>query len=181
MGVQNEKSCVSYPFVNPYLGGSHPRRSHTARRRLYYPDIAILFWDFYNPTGTWTANGAISGDGNLDGVLKHFGAGWPHGIGFQTAHVIEVISDDNGTITISTNASGFEWTTDYDEEIYGEYCAAGSDAYDEYFIGDGNWVILSGTGAYENLHGQGKATLLGCVDWDAFIMDTTGIYDGQMH
>ncbi len=139
------------------------------------------FWDFYNPTGTWTANGAISGDGNLDGVLKHFGAGWPHGIGFQTAHVIEVISDDNGTITISTNASGFEWTTDYDEEIYGEYCAAGSDAYDEYFIGDGNWVILSGTGAYENLHGQGKATLLGCVDWDAFIMDTTGIYDGQMH
>jgi len=138
------------------------------------------FLDFGNPTGTWVSEGMIASDGQLEDILKHFGAGWPPGVGFKTAHVIEVISDDNGTITISTNAK-FEWPEAYDAAIFGDYCPANSDDYDEFYIGTGSWVILSGTGAYENLHGQGSATLLGCVDWDGLFMDVGGIYDGQAH
>ncbi len=138
------------------------------------------FLDFGNPTGTWHSEGVIASDGQLEDILKHFGAGWPPGVGFKTAHIIEVISDANGTITIGTNAN-FEWPNAYDEDVFGDYCPANSDDYDEFFIGAGRWVILSGTGAYEDLHGQGTATVLGCVDWDALTMDTAGIYDGQAH
>jgi len=136
------------------------------------------FLDFGNPTGTWYSEGAITSSGDLDSVPKHFGAGWPHGIGFQTAHVVEVISDENGSITISTNAHGFEFTPDYDSAIHGEDCTEG---YGEYYHGTGNWVILAGTGDYAKLHGQGKATLQGCVNWGALIMTTTGNYDGRVH
>lgn len=150
-------------------------------------DVAIRlksqysFLDFGNPTGTWYSEGMIASAGQLDGILKHLGAGWPPGVGFKTAHVIEVISDENGTITIRTNAN-FEWPEAYDPDIFGDYCtSANSDDYDEFFIGTGRWVILSGTGAYENLHGEGSATILGCVDWDGLFMDVGGNYDGQAH
>jgi hypothetical protein len=137
------------------------------------------FQDFGNPTGTWHSEGAIStSNGNLDIVPVHFGAGWPHGKGFETAHATEVISDDSGSMTIRSQGHGFEFTPTYDEGIYGDFCA---DEYDEYFYGTGNWVILSGTGEYENLHGQGSATMLGCVDWGNGTMTTIGIYNGQVH
>ena len=124
------------------------------------------FSDFGNPTGTWSSEGLIESEGDLFDILGHFGAGWPPGKGFQTTHLIEVYSDDSGTMTILSQGTGFEWTYD------GPY---------EHFEGSGNWVFLSGTGAYENLRGQGTFDVIGDVDWGAGTMVIGATYSGQAH
>lgn len=125
------------------------------------------FLDFSNPTGTWTSTGAIASNGELTAVPVHFGAGSPPGVGFQTAHLTEVISDAYGSITIRSQTHGYEWAFD------GPY---------EHFEGTGRWVILSGTGAYEDLHGQGKvSSVIGDVDWTALTMNIVATYQGVVH
>jgi hypothetical protein len=132
----------------------------------------FFFWDFYNPQGTWESTGVVNSSGWNGGSLEHFGAGWPQGIGFKTAHVVTIFADDHGTITIRLDTNGFEWEVPCNKEYEGGI-------YDECFEGSGNWRILSGTGAYSDLHGQGKVTLSGDVDWDAFIMDTEEVLHGM--
>jgi hypothetical protein len=136
----------------------------------------FFFPNFFNPTGSWSSEGLIESNGDLDGVPVHFGAGWPPGVGFQTAHLIGVLSDENGTITISSQTHGYEFDFDYDEP-YGD----DDDRYDERVEGTGHWVILSGTGEYANLHGTGTVNVIGEVDWDALIMDTEEEYVGLTH
>lgn len=125
------------------------------------------FADFYNPTGTWHSEGLIETDGELEAVLSHFGAGWPPGKGFQTAHIVEVYGDAHGSITIQSHTTGVEWTYD------GPYL--------QHFEGSGQWVILSGTGAYEDLHGQGTISIVGDADFGAGTMVVEATYSGQAH
>lgn len=134
----------------------------------------FFFWDFYNPAGTWSSEGLIDSNGDLAGVPVHFGAGWPPGVGFKTAHTIEILSDENGTITIRSQTRGYEFIFDLGEPYDGG-------TYDEYFEGSGHWVILSGTGDYENLHGRGTVNVTGKVDWDAGIMDIEEELEGWTH
>lgn len=135
------------------------------------------FFDFANPTGTWDSSGVVESSGKLEDVPVHFGAGWPHGIGFKNAHVIEVISDDNGTITIRSIITGVEW-----EYFDNEACASNPFFQrDEQFKGSGNWVILSGTGAYKNLHGQGNLMSSGDVSCENMTMDIVTTYEGMAH
>ena len=47
----------------------------------------------YPPTGSWYSEGLIESSGELEAILRDFGAGWPPGKGFQTAHLIEVSVD----------------------------------------------------------------------------------------
>jgi hypothetical protein len=140
-------------------------------------ETRFFFWDFYNPAGTWESSGVVNSNGWNGGSLEHFGAGWPHGIGFKTAHVVTILADDQGTMTVRIDANGFEWDVPCDEEDE-EYEGG---IYDECYTGTGNWRILSGTGAYADLHGQGEVSLTGSVDWDALIMDTVEEFHGLAH
>lgn len=143
------------------------------------------FWDFYNPDVSWDSTGVVESSGWSDGTLEHFGAGWPHGIGFKTAHVVTMLADEHGTMTLRIDTNNFEWYSDItecleflpDDGLTKSY----DEPYTECFHGHGVWRILSGTGAYADLHGQGKVTLTGFVDWNAFIMDTVEVFHGWAH
>ncbi len=117
------------------------------------------YWPSFNLIGTWDSVGLIESSGELISVPKHFGAGSPNGKPFQTAHVIEVIGDNNGTITLSSQTKDFEFTA-WTPCGIGQLC--------QHYKGVGKWVILSGTGDYANLHGQGKITAEGdaVLVWD---------------
>lgn len=121
----------------------------------------------YGPTGMWRSEGLIESSGELEAVLRDFGAGWPPGKGFQTAHLIEVYGDEYGSITIETQMGPLEWT----------YPAPGM----QHFEGTGQWVILSGTEAYAELYGQGTFSVKGDADFNAYTLDVEATYSGQAH
>jgi hypothetical protein len=126
------------------------------------------YWPGFDLSGTWNAAGAIDSSGELLDVLKHFGAGSPQGKPFQTAHLVEVIGDDKGTITLSSQVKDIEFS---------EWapCATGMC---QHYEGAGRWVILSGTGDYANAHGVGTLTAAG----DAYlVIDESGAFhfEGQ--
>jgi hypothetical protein len=103
-------------------------------------------------TGPWFAEGFIDSSGIAQ--EDHFVAGWPPGYIFKTAHTIETWEDEYGTITIQGQLNVDEWT------INAFPC-------DTSFEGSGNWVIKSGTGAYENIRGQGTVTVEGEITPDS--------------
>jgi hypothetical protein len=79
--------------------------------------------------GTWTATGAIVDSGTLVEPYVHF-------VGNGQLHIERVLTGAQGTITIRIQSTLTS------------------------FVGDtgtftGYWVVVSGTGAYSNLHGQG--------------------------
>ncbi len=133
------------------------------------------YWPEYDLTGTWESSGAVESSGDLLAVPKHFGSGSPHGKPFQTAHVIEVIGNGNGSLTISAQLKDFEF--------FG--CDAGM-----CYNGGGTWVILSGTGEYANARGQGTVSTDGVAflvydeeidDFRIEGQDITSVYSGLVH
>ena len=137
------------------------------------------FFDFGNPTGTWDSSGLVTSSGELYEELVHEGAGWPHGIGFKNARSVQVISDETGTVTLSMQMTGFEWTYFENEACINNPSWLSSD---QKFEGTGSWVILSGTGAYEDLRGQGALTsVVGDVSCENFTMDIVTDFEGTAH
>ena len=135
---------------------------------------------FSFPSGTWESEGVIDTDGEPMGNPVHFGAGWPHGVGFLTAHSVEILGDGEGTITVSSQITGFEWSYDVPCELEPNP----ETICDEHYEGTGRWVILSGTGKYANVHGQGKVHVVGEADGDwpaGWTMDTMATYEGMAH
>jgi hypothetical protein len=80
-------------------------------------------------TGTWTATGAIADSGTLIEPIVNF-------VDSHQLHIERVFTGAQGTITIRIQST-----------VTGVVGGTG------YFTG--NWVVVSGTGAYANLHGEG--------------------------
>jgi hypothetical protein len=119
-------------------------------------------------TGTWDAtDGLIVGEGAAE--EDDWIAGYPPGYIFKTAHPTETWADEYGTITIQTQLNVDEWTID-------------DFPCDTSFSGSGNWVIMSGTGAYEHLRGQGRVTMVGEITPDSCpYLNVVEEYQGSGH
>jgi hypothetical protein len=84
------------------------------------------------PTGTWTATGGIADTGTLVEAVPIF-------VGNGQLHIERVLTGEQGTITVRIQST-----------VTG-------------VVGDtatftGYWVVVSGTGAYADLHGHGLRT-----------------------
>jgi len=92
--------------------------------------------------GTWSATGFINSSGTA--TFDPFVAGWDSKLGIPaTVHDTFVLTDSNGTITMKANGHSALVPDDSGNQVPG-------------FIS--NWVIIDGTDAYANLHGQGDGT-----------------------
>ena len=105
---------------------------------------------YYNlPTsvgsGSWSSDGLFTTGGSLVEDSNHAGSG--PGVCFRTVHTTDTLQDQNGTITLLMQLTQNE----------GGGCATAAMEV--------NWVILSGTGAYADLHGQGGGTATGYVQF----------------
>jgi hypothetical protein len=80
-------------------------------------------------TGTWTATGAIADSGALIEPNVNF-------VGNGQLHIVRVFTGAQGTITIRIESTL--------NSVVGDTGTF-----------TGHWVVVSGTGAYANLHGQG--------------------------
>jgi hypothetical protein len=102
--------------------------------------------------GTWTSEGVVESAGNGREHSNHVGL---NEVGFvRNVHATGVLWDDNGTIEYKAHAINV-------------------DGFNP-FTADGNWTITGGTGAYENLKGQGQGQgeiiSSGYVDYPYFIV-----------
>jgi hypothetical protein len=107
---------------------------------------------YYNlPTsvgsGSWSSDGLFTAGGSLVEDSIHVGSG--PGVCFRTVHTTDTLEDQNGTITLRMQMTQNE----------GSGCITAKMEVD--------WVILSGTGAYADLHGQGQGTATGYVEFVA--------------
>jgi hypothetical protein len=105
---------------------------------------------YYNlPTsvgsGSWSSDGLFTAGGSLVEDAIHVGSG--PGICFRTVHTTDTLEDQNGTITLRMQMTQNE----------GSGCGTAEMEV--------NWVILSGTGAYADLHGQGRGTVTAYVEF----------------
>lgn len=105
---------------------------------------------YYNlPTsvgsGSWSSDGLFTAGGSFVEESIHAGSG--PGVCFRTVHTTGTLEDQNGTITLRLQLTQNE----------GSGCGSA-----ELKV---NWVILSGTGAYADLHGQGDGTVTGYVQF----------------
>lgn len=83
-------------------------------------------------TGTWSATGVVTDSGTLIEPYVNF-------VGNGELHIERVLTGSNGTITI---------------RIQSKVTSVGGGT----ITFAGHWVIVSGTGSYANLHGQGDRT-----------------------
>jgi len=81
-------------------------------------------------TGTWTASGGISDSGTLAEPSVHV-------VGNGQLHIVRHVTGALGTFTLRI-----------DSTITGQEPDGATDF-------TGYWVVIAGTGAYANLHGQG--------------------------
>lgn len=81
-------------------------------------------------TGTWSSTGALTDSGTLIEPVVNF-------VGNGELHIERVLTGSNGTITIRIQS-----------KVTGR--GGGITTFDGY------WAIVSGTGSYANLHGQGE-------------------------
>lgn len=141
-----------------------------AQPETVHTDVQMVF-DISTGTmhgeGTWSSQGLITSSGNAE--EDHFVAGWPPGYVFKTAHLTETWADASGTITLQTQLNVGEWTiVDF--------------PFDIGYVGLGHWVIKSGTGAYENLWGEGEVTFAGSITPESFPnLVVTETYEGVAH
>jgi hypothetical protein len=104
-------------------------------------------------TGTWTSEGLIDSEG--DAFYNPMVAGWDQDLGiFRTGHEFTTFTDGSGEFQIRMQGHS---AIVYDEE---ENAHAGYEV---------NWAIVSGTGAYATLRGQGKG--IAWPDFDAGVMN----------
>ncbi|MBP8291451.1 MAG: hypothetical protein KAX65_01685 [Caldilineaceae bacterium] len=96
----------------------------------------------YEGFGTWSSTGLFTDAGDI--YETEHSSGWDGC--WRAAHTTSVLTGANpeDTITIRTQIVRVEAEP---------YCAT--------FLAEGNWVILSATGAYAGLHGQGNAAISG--------------------
>ena len=98
--------------------------------------ITYSLGNFTSVAGHWDATeGLFEGSGSAAQSVRH--SGWPgNGWQFRNAHVLTILSDGSGTVTIQDQTTGIDW--------------AGPD-----FSANGRWVIKDGTGSYAGIHGNG--------------------------
>jgi hypothetical protein len=113
-------------------------------------DLSVIFnVTYYNvPTdegfGAWSSEGLFPGAGNI--YETYHSSGWDGC--WRTVHTTSVLTGPTPADTLTIRMQ-----------------VVRVDAEDgcETFAAEGNWVILSATGAYAGLHGQGQATVSGGV------------------
>jgi hypothetical protein len=96
-------------------------------------------------SGSWSSDGLFAAGGSVVEEANHVGSG--PGVCFRTVHTINTLEDENGSITLRMHLTQGE----------GGGCASADMKV--------NWTILSGTGAYAGLHGQGGGAVTGNVQF----------------
>ena len=81
-------------------------------------------------TGTWSASGGISDSGTLAETSVSF-------VGNGQLHIVRVVTGSQGTFTLRIDSTAVAVEPNGDVDF------------------TGNWVVIAGTGAYADLHGQG--------------------------
>ena len=106
----------------------------------------------YEGIGAWSSTGLFTDAGDI--YETEHSSGWDGC--WRAVHTTSVLTGANpeDTITIRTQIVRVEAEP---------YCAT--------FSAEGNWVILSATGAYAGLHGQGKAAISGSLQPDQVDLD----------
>ena len=139
-----------------------PESIHTDVQMVFDISAGTMYGE-----GSWSSQGFITSSGNA--AEDHFVAGWPPGYVFKTAHLTETWTDANGTITIQTQLNVEQWTiVDLPSDISYE--------------GSGHWVVKSGTGAYENLKGEGEVIFVGSITPESFPnLIVAETYEGVAH
>src|SRR5436309_478707 len=90
-------------------------------------------------TGTFSISGAISDSGALTGDYRFAGLGHLETGAPNSIHADQTLAGEQGTISIAIVG------------LYGPFV-------DGVKTGEGRWVIVGGSGAYEDLHGEGSWT-----------------------
>lgn len=111
--------------------------------------------------GTWSATGLVESSGTA--TFAPFLAGWDPALGMPaTVHDRFVLAGEQGTITFQGQGKS-ALVVDHDGNLVPGY--------------EVTWVILSGTGAYSNLRGQGDG-----YGWPDFASGTFPVFQcGQAH
>jgi hypothetical protein len=108
--------------------------------------------------GDFSAAGAIEDSGTFALVDRHESSSAPN---FVINHLKQTFVTENGTFTMRVQIK--------------ETGAVPGDP--TVLNGSGRWVITSGTGAYEGIHGQGAVS--GLADFENGVIDRT--YTGNVH
>jgi len=111
--------------------------------------------------GSWSSSGLVTSGGTA--IFDPFVAGWDPELGIPaTVHHEDVLTDEHGSITYRAQAKSALVTDDDGDPVPGYHV---------------NWVIISGTGAYATLRGQGDG-----YGWPDFASGTFPAYlCGQAH
>lgn len=111
--------------------------------------------------GTWSSGELVTSSGTA--TFDPFVAGWDSRLGIPaTVHDIFVLTDENGSITFESQGKSTIVNDDNDNPVPGFRLT---------------WVIISGSGAYAKLHGQGEG-----YGWPDFASGTFPVYiRGQAH
>jgi hypothetical protein len=97
--------------------------------------------------GTWSSNGLVDSSGTA--TFNPFVAGWETKLGMPaTVHDRFVATDEHGSITFQAQGQSALVVSQNGDSVPG------------YLV---TWVIISGTGAYDHLHGQGNG--YAWIDW----------------
>jgi hypothetical protein len=111
------------------------------------------------PVGSFESSGAISDSGTFAVTQPAFGGPGPGT--FVIVHATETFTGTDGTFTL-VRTLRVTWGADPAVRII-----------------NGNWVVISGTGAYENLqaHGTVSGTVQGFPPSEVFTLTYTGTVD----
>ena len=111
--------------------------------------------------GTWSSSGLVTSSGTA--TFDPFVAGWDSKLGMPaTVHDTFVLTDEHGSIKFEAQGKSAIVIDDNDDPHLGFRLT---------------WVIISGTGTYSNLHGQGEG-----YGWPDFATGTFPVYTGgQAH
>jgi hypothetical protein len=124
--------------------------SATSPEKLNFTFTDVTYYDLPADTGygTWSASGLFTAAGSNVEDPNH--SGWDPDGCWRAVHSVDTLTDGatGGTITIRSQVTKIAGAT---------YCAS--------FSAEVHWVIVSGTGAYANLHGQGDGTASGYLEF----------------
>jgi len=111
--------------------------------------------------GTWSATGLVNSSGTAE--FDPFTAGWDEELGQPaTVHDRFVATDDYGSITFQAQGHSALVVNENGDTVPGY---------------EATWVIISGTGDYADLHGQGDGYAY--IDWNNF--EFLAFQCGQAH
>lgn len=126
----------------PMLAGA------TAPEDLHF-DLDVIYHDV--PTqygsGSWSSDGLLAGSGEVAETFHD--SGWNPERCWRTVHPTSVLTGPTPQDTITIRMQTIRVHA-------APWCAT--------FTAEGNWVVLSATGIYAGLHGQGQATISGHME-----------------